>query len=119
MLPATQAQVIEYQHVSPRYGAPIRDPPYNGDSIPHDRQRLKAIESLDYAIRVVLDQALLATLIERWGGRPHPKADRTRPARAIKTTAVIGLGGIIRHLGNLNPAFGMPEAGFGGNTSFG
>ena len=57
-----------------------------------------------------LDQELLATLIERWAGRPHPKADRTRPARAIKTTAVIGLGGIIRHLGNLNPTFGLPEA---------
>ena len=89
----------------PEYGAvPAGGIPVNLDAL---------VTHLQLSPPSGITRDLLDSLLQRWIGTLHDKQKRTPTSRPIRTTAVIGLGCIVRHLSQSNPT-----AGFDDNDSF-
>lgn len=72
------------------------------DSLQLDLQKL--IEALRAGTKKPIDADLLALVMQRWDGVRPEKQGRTATARPIVTSVVVGLRGVVRHLGETTAA---------------
>ena len=89
---------------SPQFGWVADD-----DSLRIDLEKL--LTTLRSGSNEAIAPALLADLLQRWDGVRPEKQGRTPTDRPIATSVVIGLRGVVRHLGELE-AGSQPTSGF-------
>lgn len=75
--------------------------------IPVDLQPL--VNHLQMSPPANVPTSLMKSLLERWSCTLPSKQKRTPTTRPIRTSAVIGLGGIVRHLTETDPSFAVAD----------
>jgi len=94
----------ETTYFLPEGDCPPEFGPVPAGGIPLDLTAL--VTHLQLAPPTNISATLLRSLLERWGGTLRDKQQRTPTTRPIRTTAVIGLGCIARHLNQTDSVFG-------------
>lgn len=99
----------------PAGDAPPEYGPIPADSVPVDLRKL--VISLESSPPHHIAPSLLKSLLDRWAGKFADKQPRIPTNRPLQTSAVIGLGCIVRHLNQQKPALHQATAAPAGYRS--